>query len=224
MKIIFNDATELQVQSVECRGDYLNIKTISAMPDQLRILFDDAVKTRKIIVEERGKQIPYEGYTEFYSTETYAAKIYGITMYRPEKTPEAKTEIVNAAVAVAQIQAQTLTDEQALDVKAIYPMWSGNGIAYTADYKVLYDGVLYKCIQEHTSQLDWAPEAALSLWTKVLISAPETIPEWEWPDSTNPYMLGDKVMHNGKTWESLTDNNVWEPGAIGTETLWEELE
>ena len=32
-----------------------------------------------------------------------------------------------------------------------------------------------------------------------------------------------QVTHNGKTWESLADNNVWEPGAIGTESLWKEV-
>lgn len=47
----------------------------------------------------------------------------------------------------------------------------------------------------------------------------DTIPEWEQPGSTNPYAKGDKVMHNGKTWQSTTDNNVWEPGVYG----WEEV-
>lgn len=28
-------------------------------------------------------------------------------------------------------------------------------------------------------------------------------------------MLGDKVTHNGKTWTSIVDNNVWEPGVYG---------
>ena len=41
------------------------------------------------------------------------------------------------------------------------------------------------------------------------------IPEWEQPDSTNPYMKGDKVTHGGKTWVSDIDNNVWEPGVYG---------
>lgn len=43
--------------------------------------------------------------------------------------------------------------------------------------------------------------------------------EWEQPGSTNPYAKGDKVMHNGKTWQSTTDNNVWEPCVYG----WEEV-
>ena len=50
---------------------------------------------------------------------------------------------------------------------------------------------------------------------RMLISDPETITECEHPDSTNPYMQGDKVTHNGKTWISDIDGNVWEPGVYG---------
>ena len=34
---------------------------------------------------------------------------------------------------------------------------------------------------------------------------------------TNPYKKGDKVTHNGSTWVSTVDNNVWEPGVYGWE-------
>ena len=54
-----------------------------------------------------------------------------------------------------------------------------------------------------------------SLWAKVLIPDPDVIPELEQPDSTYPYMIGDRVTHNGVTWESTIDNNVWEPGVYG---------
>ena len=50
-----------------------------------------------------------------------------------------------------------------------------------------------------------------------LISTGAPLP-WEQPESTNPYMKGDKVTHAGKTWVSTIDNNVWEPGVYG----WEE--
>ena len=60
---------------------------------------------------------------------------------------------------------------------------------------------------------------APSLFAKVLIPDTDTIPEWEQPDSTNPYAKGDKVTHNGKTWISTADGNVWEPGVYG----WEEV-
>lgn len=108
-----------------------------------------------------------------------------------------------------------LTDEQAATYKLLYPKWIGNGVSYVVGDRRQYDGALYKCLQAHTSQPDWTPTAAPSLWAKVLIPDPGTIPEWEQPDSTNPYMAGDKVTHNGKTWVSDIDNNVWEPGAYG---------
>lgn len=108
----------------------------------------------------------------------------------------------------------TLSDTEALKAVSLFPAWV-SGKSYAADDRVKYDGTLYKCLQAHTSQPDWTPTAAPSLWAKVLIPDPGTIPEWEQPDSTNPYMAGDKVTHNGKTWVSDIDNNVWEPGVYG---------
>ena len=108
-----------------------------------------------------------------------------------------------------------LTDEQALTVSLIYPAWSGDGISYAAGDRVMYGGVLYKCLQAHTSQSTWTPTDAPSLWAKVLIPTPGEIPEWEQPSSTNPYAKGDKVKHNGKIWISDVDGNVWAPGTYG---------
>ena len=166
--IVFNDATEVSVQDVKCYGDYLMIKSLVA-PAQLRALFEDPVKTSKMQVKERGQIVspPYEGYTKFYRTEEYTGQIYGVTMYRPERTPEAQAEVQQAAVLVAQIQAQALTDEQAVQVKAIYPAWSPDGVHYPVDYKVLHNDILYKSMQAHTSQADWAPGVAPSLWAAV---------------------------------------------------------
>lgn len=165
--IVFNDASELSAQDVKTHGDYLMIKSLIA-PAQLRQYFKDPVKTRKIQVKERGQVIAeYEGYTQFYRVEEYTGQIYGVTMYRPERTPEAQAEIQQAAVLVAQIQAQALTDEQAAQVKAIYPAWSPDGVHCPVAYKVLHGGVLYKSMQDHTSQADWAPGAAPSLWAAV---------------------------------------------------------
>ena len=108
-----------------------------------------------------------------------------------------------------------LSDEQALTVPLIYPAWNGNSVGYTIGDRVMHGGMLYKCLQAHTSQATWTPTDAPSLWTKVLIPTPGVIPEWEQPSSTNPYAKGDKVKHNGKIWISDIDNNVWEPGAYG---------
>ena len=115
--------------------------------------------------------------------------------------------------------AVTLDDETALTGVELFPMWA-IGRAYAVSDRVQYGGALYKVLQAHTSQADWTPDAAPSLFAKVLIPDETIIPEWEQPDSTNPYSAGDKVTHNGKTWVSDIDNNVWEPGVYG----WAELD
>ena len=114
---------------------------------------------------------------------------------------------------------ESATDEQALSVSVLYPAWR-SGVYYAAGIRVLYNGTLYKALTAHTSQDDWTPDAAPSLFAKVLIPDETVIPEWEQPDSTNPYSAGDKGTHNGKTWVSDIDNNVWEPSVYG----WTELD
>lgn len=117
-----------------------------------------------------------------------------------------------------------ITDEQALAIDLLFDDWSGDSISYSENDRVRYNDILYRCLQSHTSQSTWTPTDAPSLWAKCLINPDSpTIPEWEQPDSTNPYSKGDKVTHNGKTWESLIDGNVWEPGVTGTESLWKEV-
>ena len=110
------------------------------------------------------------------------------------------------------------TDTQALEAPAVYPEWKTD-VMYALNERILYNNILYKVITSHTSQADWTPDVSASLFAKVLIPDPDIIPEWEQPDSTNPYMKGDKVTYNGKTWVSIVDNNVWAPGAYG----WEEI-
>ncbi len=147
------------------------------------------------------------------ATETGLEVSFGL---REQTEEERQQESVQTAIAY-------LSDEQALTVKDLYPGWSGNSTNYAVGDKVLYMDNLYKCLQAHVSQDTWTPETAPSLWAKILIPDPEAIPEWEQPDSTNGYSIGDKVTHNNKTWESLVDNNVWEPGVVGTEGQWREV-
>ncbi len=112
----------------------------------------------------------------------------------------------------------SLDDSDALEAVELFPVWESN-IQYSKDYRVRYKGILYKCLQEHTSQETWAPTDAPSLWAQVLIPDPDVIPEWVQPDSTNPYMIGDKVMHNSSKWICTIDNNVWEPGVYGWDPI-----
>lgn len=99
--------------------------------------------------------------------------------------------------------------------KEVYPEWNPKSFPYFAGERVTYEGSYYRCIQNHTSQADWAPDTAVSLW--VSISDPsEEYPEWKQPAGAHDaYNKGDKVSHNEKHWISDIDANVYEPGVYG---------
>lgn len=77
----------------------------------------------------------------------------------------------------------------------------------------------YRCLQAHHAIQEWNPADAVSLWARVLAGGDET-PVWEQPESTNPYMKGDKVHFPTKddpVYVSTVDNNVWPPNVYGWE-------
>ena len=123
-------------------------------------------------------------------------------MISREKAYQLRQMIVKASA--------SLDDEDALEAVELFPVWVAN-TDYAAGDRVRYGGVLYRCLQGHEAQDTWTPADAPSLWARVLIPDPGEIPEWEQPDSTNPYMKGDRVRFAGKIYESLIDNNVWSP-------------
>ena len=114
---------------------------------------------------------------------------------------------------------ENATDEEALDNILAFPKWEV-GKAYTKDERIRYEDVLYKVLQNHTSQADWTPDIAVSLYVRVSI---EEFPEWVQPQGAHDaYNKGDKVSHNEKHWESLIDANVYEP-TESVPTLWKEV-
>lgn len=126
---------------------------------------------------------------------------------RPQDKARALRPLIEAAAA-------SLPDEAALQGVELFPAWREK-TEYTAGKRVRHDGILYACLQSHTSQANWTPDTAVSLWARVLIPDPGEIPEWVQPESTNPYHKGDRVRHNGSVWTSDIDGNVWEPGVYG---------
>lgn len=119
----------------------------------------------------------------------------------------------------AHVAQRYIPDEVALTTPAVlFDAWSADGVAYVKGDIRQYDGLLYRCIQAHTSQSDWTPSAAASLWARIADPTQEW-PEWIQPAGAHDaYAKGAKVSHNGKHWISTAEANVWEPGAYG----WEE--
>lgn len=102
------------------------------------------------------------------------------------------------------------TDEQAADNVVLFPKWIVDK-QYLVGNRVRHNGKLYKVLQAHTSQADWTPDVAVSLFAEILTGEDDKPKPWEKPDSTNPYMAGDKVIFNDMVYESLIDNNLWSP-------------
>lgn len=106
---------------------------------------------------------------------------------------------------------ETVSDEEVESVKVLFPHWKV-GVQYEINARVRFKDNIYKVLQAHTSQEDWMPDAAVSLYTPLLIDEETNeILEWVQPDSTNSYMIGDRVIFEEKVYESLIDNNVWSP-------------
>lgn len=89
------------------------------------------------------------------------------------------------------------------------------GVKYTVGNLRQYGGILYRCVQDHTSQEGWEPDKAASLWA-VTSDPAEEWPAWSQPvGAHDAYNAGAKVSHNGKHWTSNQDGNVWEPSVYG---------
>ena len=114
--------------------------------------------------------------------------------------------------ALIEQMAESLDDEDAEKNPNVFPKWE-IGVEYKKDFKLRYNDVTYKVLQDHTSQEDWTPDVAVSLFVRVHYNPQEEWPEWEQPTAENPYMKGDKVTFEGEHYISLIDNNVWSPSA-----------
>ena len=109
--------------------------------------------------------------------------------------------------------ADHLKDEEAVEAPELFRKWN-NEHSYGKGQRVRYEGLLYRCLQSHDAQPGWNPVDAPNLWAGVI-----ALREWMQPGKENPYQKGERVIHSGKVWVSLYDNNSEEPGVSG----WEEV-
>lgn len=114
----------------------------------------------------------------------------------------------------------SLSDEDALEAVELFKPWAAE-TAYAVDERIQYGGKLYRCVQAHTSQTEWTPDATPALWTEVAL--PGEIPVWRQPTGAqDAYAKGDKVRYpdeDGAVYVSTVDSNVWSPDVYGWETV-----
>lgn len=169
------------------------------------------------------------------AAETIKADYEKVSALRPLETLAAeKVEAVKAEVCKkyhADVAAYITLDADPLhiveciaEVKS-YPEWKP-GLAVKAEdgdkpaEVYLYKTNLWRVLQDHTTQADWAPDVAVSLFAKFYDPAAGPQP-WEQPESTNPYQIGDFVTYKGHLWRCKIKNNVWSPDAYPAG--WEDL-
>lgn len=130
---------------------------------------------------------------------------------------EAEEQAVRGLIEIERTRSAALSDDMARLCPALYPEWSGDGVAYGAGERVTYQGKIYKVAQDHTSQEQYPPGAGTeSLYTSIELSA-DGIPVWQQPTGAHDaYNKGDQVHYpdeDGPIYTSQIDGNTWSPDA-----------
>lgn len=177
--------------------EYEHMYRLIAQSDEYR-LTNYSMVTQVIDIQEKDLEIWFEVHKD--DLETPISQLEEINMNMQSLTK------------IGKLVANQVTDDAvALTIQEFYDIWATN-VNYIKEQYINHEGVLYKVLQDHMSQEGWTPDVSPSLFAKVLIDpSGETIPEWERPNSTNAYMIGNKVKYEGHTYESVIDNNVWSP-------------
>lgn len=134
-----------------------------------------------------------------------------------------KSNVTNSIMFVTLAEIGAIDSVTAGEHSDMFEEWNTD-VEYDIGNIRRYKEKLYKCVQNHVSQSDWTPDTTQALWKNIADPADEW-PEWSQPvGAHDAYMTGDKVTHANSHWTSMTDNNVWEPGAAGTYNLWVKAE
>ena len=129
-----------------------------------------------------------------------------------------KLQIMEQFGRALQMFAQSLGDDDAMEVATVYPAYKV-GKEYKTNEMFAYgvngvgDPQLYRVVQNHTSQADWTPDATPALYVAIGLTA-EGYPVWSQPTGVHDaYNEGDVVDYNGELYVSKINGNVYSPDA-----------
>ena len=115
-----------------------------------------------------------------------------------------------------QMFAQSLSEERAMEVVAVFDAWKVNKPYAVGDYLTygtngVGDPQLYKVVQAHTSQADWTPDKTPALYVAIGLDD-SGYPVWSQPTGAHDaYNKGDIVNYNDTLYKSLIDGNIYSP-------------
>lgn len=114
---------------------------------------------------------------------------------------------------IKYIQETTTDDEQVQNIQ-LFPAWRTTRLMEVGQ-RFAFQGKLYEVVQEHISQADWKPTdtpALFRLIGTVADAEAGVVPDFIQPTGAHDaYKIGDRVIFEGKTYESVIDSNVWTP-------------
>lgn len=151
--------------------------------------------------------------------------------YTPKKAPPPITNALSKAAQIImapKVIAAELTDDDVAEITQIFPAWQEsetvNGPGENQTLRV-YDGVLYKCMSPHTTQSDWTPPVANTLWSRV-IPEQSGYPVWQAWDGHNEnlHQIGDIVWYpeaDTTLYIATAGDNHWTPTEYGWEVYTE---
>ena len=202
-ELIFNDGRKLEVQRVITNSKMFYVRVILTTSEQLKALFADEFATSVMrLVENRREVCRYENYIalEYIKEETGGIwevalqqkeantedRLAALEKSREEQEKEIETikesmesggtvdnTLFQASIVVARANAQMLSDQDAIEAKAIYHTWHELvGMGYSAEkegYKFTHEDLLYKTLkagQKFESQ--WIPgQGTESLFVRI---------------------------------------------------------
>ena len=159
-KLILKDGTELEIRdgasvnSIELEvADYAALGTLAAKLTKENVSEVKFQSDGQVTGEYSG-MVLQEPHFRVTQKSDYLSVLIGI---REMTLEEQQQEDVATAISY-------LTDEQALTVKGLHPEYDPDGKNYKTGDRAIQDNILYRCLQDHVSQPNWAPGLAPSLW------------------------------------------------------------
>lgn len=125
--------------------------------------------------------------------------------------------------------AKDLSKDQKEEILSRYDEYKV-GKEYKEKDKFTFDGKVYEVKQEHRSQTTWIPSSTPNLYTEFLNvkitngagEVTEVVAEFKQPTGAHDaYNKGDKVLFNGKVYQSKIDSNTFSPDQYADG--WEEV-
>ena len=124
--------------------------------------------------------------------------------------PADQIALLAELLVASDVKAGALTDEEVAHRAALFPPWKPGLLVLTGQvYR--WDNTLVEVLQGHTTQADWTPDVATSLFK--VHRTPDAAPFVQPTGAHDAYNIDDLVIFEGLVYRSLIDANTYSPTA-----------